>query len=386
MLRVNYDFIPLEAAVDNFMQSKSASDLMDIRKELNKFFKDSKCIDIIYTKNTDKLFFGMRVYPRIENDVVEKIVFEDDEKVRFNNYIVELDSKLFDPFLDLSFKEMTALLLHEVGHVVNDATPVEEIRNSLASYLSKRRESLIISDTVQYKQILIFGMKQAVNKMTSIFYRTDKEIIADEFVIRCGYGMELENAYNRIVKFSGEINRNVSDKFSVLAWSLSLYKNVKLRRIGAIHTLNKCKVSTASKLEKQEIDNMIRRLNQIDDSILLKESTVFKKTNEYYSKMKYKGMRTLEDEYFEYALMAKNIDEQDEALRVIRQINTRISIIDDFIATDSENMTEKEAERWDNLMKKYMDLRDQLAKKNTYVDKYYGLFVPTPIVKSRYEV
>ena len=88
MLRVNYDFIPLESAVDNFMQSKSSSDLMDIRKELNKFFKDSKCIDIIYTKNTDKLFFGMRVYPRIENDMVEKIVFEDDEKIRFNNYII----------------------------------------------------------------------------------------------------------------------------------------------------------------------------------------------------------------------------------------------------------------------------------------------------------
>lgn len=385
MEKLNYDFTGLILAMDDFKRSQSQSSLNGLKKEINKFFKGSSCIDIIYTKNTDKMFFGMCVMPRISNDKVTDILTSD-EKIRINEFLLEIDSKLLDPVLNLSKFELVAILLHEIGHVVNDSTPIEEVRNSVTSYLTKNRETLILSDAIQYKQILLYGIKDTIRKTSSLFCRRDEEIIADEFVVRCGFGQYLETAYKKISKNSFKINSEVSNKFMVFAWVLRIYKDVRARRIYAIHTLNKGKESTASQLEKREIDNMIRRLKQIDDDMLIKESAnVFKKTNEYYKNIRYKGMRSLEDELYEYNIRVKNVDEQDEALMILRQINTRISIIDDYIKTDRE-LDEKDKDRWFNLMEKYMILRDTLSKKSTYVDKYYGLFIPTPEIRSRYEI
>ena len=95
-------------------------------------------------------------------------------------------------------------------------------------------------------------------------------------------------------------------------------------------------------------------------------------------------MRSLEDDLYEYSLRVKNVDEQDEALMILRQLNLKISMIDDYIVT--EHLTESERERWENLMRKYQMVRDELSKKATYSEKYYGLFVQTPVIKSRYEV
>ena len=52
----------------------------------------------------------------------------------------------------------------------------------------------------------------------------------------------------------------------------------------------------------------------------------------------------------------------------------------------NEDLDSKERERWNHVRKRYMELRDTLSKKTTYDDKYYGLFVKTPVIKSRYEI
>jgi len=382
---INYNFEGLITSMFNLKQDQSPRTLNQIKYELNKFFKDSKCLDVIFTRNTDKLFFGMCVMPVVKEDDVMEIM-TGDNKLRINSYYLEIDSKILDPILNLSANELTATILHEVGHIVNDATPVEEVRNGLASYLATNDEALILSSAIQYQQILAYGIKDSLRKVTSMFSRRDVEIIADEFVVRCGFGNELESAYSKIVKYAGRINRDVSNKFIVLQYVLRVYKNVKMRRINAIAALNKGKASTASVLEKREIDNMIRRLKQIDDDTLIGESvSIFKKASESFKKMKYKGMRALEDDLYEYNLRAKNVDEQDEALIIIRQLNTRIAMIDDFIKTE-EQLNEKDKERWGKLLDKYILLREDISKKSTYTEKYYGLFVQTPIIKSRYEV
>ena len=42
-----------------------------LKTAINKFFNDGKCLDIIYTDNTDKLFFGMVVMPILDDNEVE---------------------------------------------------------------------------------------------------------------------------------------------------------------------------------------------------------------------------------------------------------------------------------------------------------------------------
>ncbi len=376
MERIKYDFSEFRKIMFALKSDQSPMRLNQLKVELNEFFRDSKCKDVIYTNNTDKLFFGMCVMPIVDGNTAVSIL-QSDKSERFNAYYLELDSKLFSPLLNLTADELVAILLHEVGHVINTPQPVEEVRNAIDVYLAKNKESLVISDSIHYREILAYGIKNSIRKLTSLFEYGNEEIIADEFVVMCGYGPQLESAYSKIVKNTGRINRDVSNKFIVLQWTLRLYKNVKFERIGALKMLNKGKSITASKLEIREMENVIRRLNKIDDDALLEAAVLeFKGVNEIVRGMKVKGMRNLADELYEYNMRIRNIDDEDTAMLLLRQINLRISIIDDYIAT--EKLSQDEIERWSTLRDKYNLLREDLGKKKLYNKKFYGLWVEYP--------
>ena len=102
-----------------------------------------------------------------------------------------------------------------------------------------------------------------------------------------------------------------------------------------------------------------------------------------FRKFRQKSIRGIEDDLYEYTLRVKSVDEQDEALIILRDINSRLAIIDDYLS--DPNLSKAEIERWQSVRKRYMMLREELSKKTTYDDKYYGLFVKTPVIKSRYE-
>ena len=277
------------------------------------------------------------------------------------------------------------VLLHEVGHIVNNTEPVEDVRKAIDIYLDKNNTSIKLSDAAQYKDILAFAVKDSIRKFSSLFEMNDDEIIADEFVVRCGYAKYLESAYKRILRNSGKLNRDVNNKLIVLQWTLRLYTDVKFKRIRAIHLLQNAKKITASALVNRELNIMIRALNQIDDDILVQESlNIFKQASKIYKGFKYRGMRSLEDDLYELQLRIKNVDVEEEALAILRQINMRLAMIDDYVTT--EKLSSSELERWWNLKNKYLLLREELSKKTIYNSKYYGLFVQVPTVKSRFEL
>lgn len=370
---IDYDFTDIENALFEIKQSPNSANLNELNREINAFFKDSKCKQVLYTRNTDKMFFGMSVMPVIKADKVYDII-QEDEPVRITEYYLELDSKLFSPTLGLSTREITAVLLHEIGHMVNDTSPVDKLRKELDMYLVKNNETIKTSDSVHYQEILAFGIKDALRKITSLFETDDDEIIADSFVVACGYGPELESAFEKVVKNSYRINKDVSNKFIVLAWVIRLYADIKLRRIVAIKSLQKGESYTASKLEKREMENVIRRLRRIDDDTLIEAvgfDLVADKVNSTMSRIKYKGIRSFEDDLYDYNLQVKNVQHEDEALELLHKINTRLNIIDDYVT--SENISENERKRWYALINKYNKLREVLSNKSVYRNNYRRL-------------
>lgn len=370
---IDYDFTDIENALFEIKQSPNSANLNELNREINAFFKDSKCKQVLYTRNTDKMFFGMSVMPVIKADKVYDII-QEDEPVRITEYYLELDSKLFSPTLGLSTREITAVLLHEIGHMVNDTSPVDKLRKELDMYLVKNNETIKTSDSVHYQEILAFGIKDALRKITSLFETDDDEIIADSFVVACGYGPELESAFEKVVKNSYRINKDVSNKFIVLAWVIRLYTDIKLRRIVAIKSLQKGESYTASKLEKREMENVIRRLRRIDDDSLIEAvgfDLVADKVNSTMSRIKYKGIRSFEDDLYDYNLQVKNVQHEDEALELLHKINTRLNIIDDYVT--SESISESERKRWYALINKYNKLREVLSNKSVYRNNYRRL-------------
>ena len=380
MRSIHYDFRPLGDIYSRIIARGKAdlSDLNNIKKELNKFFKDSKCTNVYYTENTDKMFFGMRIGADIDADNIYDYLTGNDN-VRIGSYMIELDSKLFNPLLELTPEELTAITLHEVGHMVNDTTPMVNARNYLTSYLADNRETLSMSDSIHYKEILAYGLKDFLAKDRSIFYTTDEdEILADEFVRGCGYSEYLDRAMKKIAKNHPKlyVDSDIS-KFTVFAWTLRIYSGLRFRRVGALKTLAKAKQLTASKIEKIEMEYVARSINRSDEDGLLE--FVADKVKAKMRKMRYESMRSLEDDYYELNMRIRNVEDEDDALYLMRQINTRLGIIEDYL--NSEDLDEKEKKRWFDTIDKFRNLREKLSKSIVYKTKTYGIYVNYPDIK-----
>lgn len=376
-----YDFSDIEDTLLAIKGNPNASNLKALQIELNKYYKDAICKEILYTNNTDKLFFGMCVMPVVSGDMAVNIMVNNDT-IRITEYYLELDSRLFNPILNLSSKELTAIILHEIGHLVADSTPVEELRKYIDAYISNTGDNLKLSDSQQYKYILSFGIKDALIKLTSIFIRSDEEMIADFNSVYNGYGPYLESALLKIKSKSTQLNKNVSNKLVVLQWTLRLYKDVKFKRISALHTIEKCKKSTGSRLVVRDMDMVSRNLKQIDDSSLIKEDyKLFTEKFTLFQNFKRKGIRAYEDDLYEYNIRYKTSDLEVDALVLLRQINSRIAIIEDYL--NDEDLSEQERIRTQKLLAGFMELRSKLSNKDVVKYKYNSLWVQTPEIKQR---
>ena len=84
--------------------------LSQLKDEINSFFKDSKCKELVFTQNTDKMFFGIIVMPIVNNpyDIIQGT-----NLIRIKEYYLEIDSKIFSPMLGLSADEIIAILLYQ---------------------------------------------------------------------------------------------------------------------------------------------------------------------------------------------------------------------------------------------------------------------------------
>lgn len=385
MAPVNHSFANLDLAGDiiqlkeeyNKGQKVSSKLLNEIKNDLNHCFKDSTCKNIIFTNNTDKMFFGMCVVPSIEYNDVEEILIGK-EPFRINSYMIEFDSKLFDPVMNLSPDEIVACILHEVGHLVNTSAPVEELRKDLDVYLMKTNDNISLDNTRKTYELILFGIKDSIRKITSMFENPNKEeIIADKYVISAGYGDELLSALKKIQNNAFVLNKDVPNKLTVLTWVLRLYKNINERRIAAIHTLNKAKKISGSTFVKNDIDNTITKLNKYDT---LTESEAVNATYKQDARAKYRFkydiMKKYEDNYYEFALRLKSANLEDDALRLLREINSRISVLEEFL--EGSELADFDRKRFTTLYEKYLDLREALSKKNVVKDRYIGLWVEYP--------
>lgn len=385
MRKISYDFSTLENIFDGALArgDLKASDLSVIKRELNKFFKDSQCMQVYYTENMDKMFFGIIVNASIDADNIYEYLMGTKD-IRISRYNLEYDSHLFNPTLGMTAREIMALTLHEIGHVVNDMTPIQHARQYLDEYLAKTGESVPMSQSYNYRDILAYALKDFIAKDRSAFYTRDTdEILADDFARSYGYGPALESAMGKIIAKNSKLYTGTDvDKFAVFTWTLGIYRHLGTRRIPAIRAINKAKALTGSRIEKMEMDNVLRRIVRIDDHVLIEGTSdggLVNKIKSRMRKMRYDTMRSLEDDFYELNMRIRNVEDEDDALYLMRQLNTRISLIEDYV--NSEDLSPTEAKRWNESLEKFKRIRDDLSSTLVYKGKSYGLFIPYPDIK-----
>lgn len=357
---INLSVINLKAKPGNKIE------LNKIKDCLNKIFPDSKCVDVIYTVNTDKMFFGIVTLPILSpNEILNIMISDEDSKIA--TYKVELDSKLFCDTIDLSVDEITALIVHEVARLVNDYYPINNARYLIDKAVLDYGITLKMSEYVPYIEIIGYGIKEAARRSVSIF---ENNYLVPYYLDET---YELTDSLRRaITKLENKGNlwdTEVDNKSIIVKWVVRLYTDILKYRIMSLHTLEKGIELTGSVLVVNEMKNMVKKLRRIDDYSLMQEASSIinffndsKKANlSALDRFKANGIKNYYDDFYEIQFEVNNMDnDRGTAVALLHKINSRMSVIDDYISTEPElNLQTKK--RLADLYYKYDELRGNIA-------------------------
>lgn len=376
--KTNYDFNDLLTIIDSLKQDADPDVLRNFAYELNMFFRDVKCEGVLYTNNTDLDFFGVYVQPVLkEKDIYPLLV--SDYTTTIEKYYVELDSKLFNPLLGLTNREILAIILHDIGSMINSSGPIDRAVKEIDLYLDMTNDVLRTTDNVNYVAILTFGLKDLLHKLTSIFTADlTSNVAIDDFIMSCGFINELNSAISKLKKF-GYLNMfsEGGSPSTIIAWTIRIYNDIKGQRIRTIRLLRKAASYTPVRLVKREMNHMITALSRIDDSSILE--SVFDDVKLKYQSMTKKftmsSIKDIEEDYYDYAVTLQNVNDEDDALLLLHKINSRMSVIDGVLNDDNPQITDRERKAFADLYERYNQLRNEVVAKKVYKRNYRRIYV-----------
>ena len=379
--RIKDFYTDIEIAIQNIQSNPIQKFLMDLQESLNKFFSDSTCKGVIYTDNQDKLFFGAYIMPTIEADDVIKTITTN-KKYLIKEYYVELDSKLFSLNYGLTSKEITAIIVHDIGAMVNNSAPSEIVCKNIDQYLADNHESLKLSELIHYKEILSFGFRDAIRKVTCLFetgkYDSTIDTMAD-FIDWTDYKGSIISGLTKLDR-AGQLffNREVQDKFITLSWVLRVYKDVVGYRISVNKMIERFKELSGSQIEIKEMDNFLRRVNRIDDDMLI-ESANAKNTEDplleeirltkYNNKYDHGAcFKKFEDDVANAVIThnsIENYNDPDLIPDLLHNVNNTMMMMNDYVVNHINN--KKERKQWNKMYKELARRRNQLSNNKFYV-------------------
>ena len=376
--KTNYDFNDLLTIIDSLKQDADPDVLRNFAYELNMFFRDVKCEGVLYTNNTDLDFFGVYVQPVLkEKDVYPLLI--SDYTTTIEKYYVELDSKLFNPLLGLTNREILAIILHDIGSMINSSGPIDRAVKEIDLYLDTTNDVLRTTDNVNYVAILTFGLKDLLHKLTSIFTADlTSNVAIDDFIMSCGFINELNSAISKLKKF-GYLNMfsEGGSPSAIIAWTIRIYNDIKGQRIRTIRLLRKAASYTPVRLVKREMNHMITALSRIDDSSILE--SVFDDVKMKYQSMTKKftisSIKDIEEDYYDYAVTLQNVNDEDDALLLLHRINSRMSVIDGILNDDNPQISDRERKAFADLYERYNKLRNDVVAKKVYKRNYRRIYV-----------
>jgi len=343
-----------------------------IKETLNKIFDKNICRSVLFTNNTDKFIFGVYVDPVITDyQLMQMITTEDSFETTCKDYNVEIDLTIFKY---LSGQEAAAYIIEDVSSML-DPSCIENVRYLFDQILVNNGEYIDIRKSINYVQILIYGVKNTLQKVTSLLYKYPDSIATNPYieafdiveVVKDVTGILRKNAF-------GIEDITTIPKLSVIQWVLMVYKDLDINYKMAESTLLEAKELTGSVLEKKEIERTLVAIHRAIAEIVIEVANIEEALNEtsLFKKMKKKGLQAIQDDLFEFKIRLKNCEDIEEAMYILRQINSRISILEDYL--DSNECSDAERARWIGVIEDFIRLRAEISAKKLGPKKQYDIW------------
>jgi len=337
---------------------------------INAIFGDASCLSVYLTNNTDRPMFGVRVNPVISQEDALKIIFSEDP-VSFGTFNVEVDLNLFKTYDSM---EVAAYIVEDIASLMNPEI-INSARALLDLTLVSEGKTISVQNSIAYTQILIFGIKDIIHKITSLLYKDITMIGANEYTKAFETGeilTEIAGSLRNTVFENQDVT--AAPKLGILQWCLMIYDDLDDHFRDAEKCLLDAMELTGSIIEQHEARKTLNAIRKAVNEIVSENAGVYQTFCEsFFGRLKRNGLRSINDDLFEFKIRLKNCEDVDEAMYILHQINSRIAILEDYIET--EDISPAERQRWQQLIADYIILRADIAKKNLAGKKQYGIFV-----------
>ena len=266
----------IESCFRNIQHEKEISkNLKLIQNTVKREYGISLDISILDNK---KSFFGMCIYPSTgEIEMLTKAMMSaPNSKVKYNDLeklhrefmmkatmVVEIDSMLlYDSNLNASAGEVTAILLHEIGHIVASNSVINRMRRA-KEYMMTKFDSNVRRLIGQMPMIdNLFGLVSLQIFSNQLNIQLLKEKQADELALKEGYGEDLFSILGKLIangkgdhikRSNKEIDKDIE---VTIDWLVVNIKELQYRKNRLKHSLKLLKLTTPSKYLSNAISHI----------------------------------------------------------------------------------------------------------------------------------
>lgn len=355
----------LEEIFGDILEHRNFDRLSEISNILTKCFGKNINVNII-TNNSKDSFFVMSVIP--DESVIEKItasIMVNDKKdivselwKDCDNWTLEMDSRIFDAFtVDLSAQELTALVLHEIGHVINTNAVSSKINNVIKYKIatSPVTANVVMSNNSFSKLLHIPIINGCVFNKTKASLKN--ELRADNFAVRMGYLSPLTSAIEKISKINNyEKNTLDSEISSGYDFSSNTISNLNMRRnhlnkAKFLNLMNRIPNGTKLKYNLNALESALFEGNEMnmitsETKMRLVSESVDKIIDSYYTEFLNFGRKSLrqitrtELDYIDVQIM--DMKTNDDRLMILSYINSKLDLCDYYITIiNDKNLSKK---------------------------------------------
>lgn len=378
------EFEAIFSELKNGMKKQDAIKKLEVT--LKKIYKKDFTVKIIKTKER-KYSFVMSVIP--EQSALDKITSnllnEKSKKEtitdlweKCNKWTIEIDERVLDnSFTD---RELSALLLHEIGHVVcTDSVPTRIKMVIQYSFVSMPFQSKSILKQKMFKKMIQIPL---INACVYGNTRTDlkKELKADQFSVKNGYLNELISAMTKIEQ-RGLSHENLSSSTDYMKKSIEMLQKRKAKLVKESYeeitgrlpqdmymreTVNELINDICNPFQKttytdewlyESVNNEIDSI--IEDSYITEFLDIRKK--------KLKPVNQNEIDYV--AMKSQDIQSIDDKIMLMSYINSKLDMIEYYLSIMDNPKTAKKyiIPNSENQLNRY---RVQLLQIKKYITNY----------------
>lgn len=255
-------------------QNKAAINM--IKESLESCFSCKFSITVVPVED-DKPLFVMSVFPEMSTmDKIIASIMSDDKKKddtikklweKNKSWNLEIDERILtDGRIDASQRELTALLLHEIGHIVCSNSLPNRFITILQYEVAKTnmKNKMLLKDKI-FRKVLCIPILNACIADDKNKKGLKTEIKADNYSKKMGYSNELNTILKKLIKMNEDAGKDENLK-ELTQFSIDTVNQLKERQANIVkQNMDKLATECVSPYMKEFLEDFRNTIFQEDD-------------------------------------------------------------------------------------------------------------------------